>query len=56
MTVFWDVTLCSLVKAGHHLKGAYYIHHQITLMIGQVDMSETTYHFLQDYTEQHPKT
>jgi hypothetical protein len=28
MTVFWDVTPCSLAEIGRRFRGAYYLHHQ----------------------------
>jgi hypothetical protein len=42
MTVFWDVPPCSLVETDLRFRGAYCLHHLITLVMEAVSTSETS--------------
>jgi hypothetical protein len=50
MTVFWDISPCSLVEVHQHFRGAYCLHHDNTvlldtLMMETVCLSETSVSF-----------
>jgi hypothetical protein len=42
MTIFWDVTPCSVVEVDQRFGSSYCLHHQDALMTRAVSISETS--------------